>query len=341
MVSGLGFGLLSAQLRPGERDWDRAYDDTIALTRHAEGLGFHSVWTTEHHFVDDGYMPSLPVVSAAMAAITERIEIGTGVMLAPLHHPLRLAEDAATVSLLSGGRFTLGLGLGWSGVEFAALGADMRLRGRAMDEILAILPKAWSGEVFAHDGTVYDLPAVAVRPVPSHRVPIVVGGGADAALRRAARLADGFFANTPVPRFAQQVKVILDEMERVGRDPAGFRFIHYAILYPASSMEAAWEEAEEHVWQMMWKYGDMEASARRNGPPPAAPPLSSGQRSHLQERAVFAGPPDHLVEQLAAVRVAVDVPVDLVARSYFPTLSTARQVELMDQLAAGVAPFIE
>jgi probable F420-dependent oxidoreductase len=236
----LGFGLLSAQLRPGETDWSRAYDETIRVGRTAEDLGFSSIWTTEHHFVDDGYMPSLAVVSAAIAAATSRIEIATGVLRAPMHDPLRLAEDAATVSLLSGGRFTLGLGLGWSRTEFEAFGAEMRRRGKAMDEILSILPRAWSGEVFRHQGAIYELPELAVRPTPSQKIPVLIGGSAEAAIRRAARLADGLFANAPVASFLQQLAWLTDECEKIGRDPAELRIIHYSVMLPASSEEDAW-----------------------------------------------------------------------------------------------------
>jgi probable F420-dependent oxidoreductase len=336
----LGFGLLSAQLRPGEQDWSRAYDETIRVAVEAERLGLSSVWTTEHHFVDDGYMPSLAVVSGAIAAATSTIEIATGVVLAPLHHPLRLAEDAATVSLLSGGRFTLGIGLGWSATEFEGLGANIRRRGAAMEEILSILPQAWSGRPFRHEGAVYDFPELAVRPTPSTKIPILIGGGAEAAIRRAARAADGIFANVPRDVFLRQLEWLKDECDRVGRDPADLRIVHYSVMLPAASESAAWDRYTDHVWQMMWKYSDMEASANRLGPPPAAPELTDDTRSRLFGRSTVAGSSEQIVSYLEELRESAGMPVEFAARSYFPTLELTAQTELMQQLAEEVAPHL-
>ena len=337
---GLGFGLLSAQLRPGETSWARAYADTVELARTAERLGYDSIWTTEHHFIDDGYMPSLLVVSAALAAATSRIGIGTGVLLAPLHNPLRLAEDAATVQLLSDNRLTLGLGLGWNQFEFDAFEADISRRGRAMEEFLAFLPRAWSGEVFRHDGAVYQFPELAVRPTPDAAIPVVVGGSVERAIRRAARLADGIFSNAPIRRFLGQVEWARDELAAQGSADSDFRWIHYSILLPGSDPDAVWDEMKEHVWQMSWKYGDMLESSTRWGPPPAAPRLSGPKDEALRSRTVIAGPGEHIVERLLEIRETAGVPVEFVARSYFPTLELEEQVELMEQLAEEVLPHL-
>jgi probable F420-dependent oxidoreductase len=337
---GLGFGLLSAQARPGETDWTRAYDETVRLAVDAERLGFTSVWTTEHHFVDDGYMPSLLVVSAALAQATSRIEIGTGVILAPMHHPLRLAEDAATVQLLSHGRLALGLGLGWSEIEYRGFGADMRRRGAAMEEILRILPQAWSGEPFSHQGDVYDLPTLAVRPIPPQRIPVLVGGGAEPAIRRAARLADGIFSNAPAEGFLEQVRWVLEELDQAGRDPATFRFIHYSILLPGASRDDALARYRDAVWALNWKYSDMEASATRPLPPAAPPPFDRPDESLLKRRTAYAGTTDELVETLHGIRDQVPVPVEFVARSHLPMLGYDAQLELMERLAEGVAPHV-
>ena len=336
----LGFGLLSAQTRPGEADWSRAYEEILKLSVEAERLGLGSLWTTEHHFVDDGYMPSLAVVSAAIAAATKTIEIGTGVILAPMHHPLRLAEDAATVSLISRGRFTLGLGLGWSQVEFDALGADRTRRGAAMEEILEILPRAWSGEPFKHEGDVYEFPEIGVRPVPSKKVPILIGGGAEPAIRRAARIADGVFANAPVDKFLQQLEWIRDECEQIGRDPAELRIVHYSVMLPGPSQQDALDRYAEHLWAMMWKYGDMESSAARKLPPPEPPPLDESRRDRLFGRATIAGSGEEIVAYLGEIRDRAGLEVEFVARSYFHTLDFNAQLELMQHLAEEVSPHV-
>jgi probable F420-dependent oxidoreductase len=332
----LGLGLLSGQTAPGDpRGWEQIYEETIDLAARCETLGYDSVWTTEHHFVDDGYMPSLLVVSAAIAERTSSITIGTGVVLAPLYHPLRLAEDAATVQLISKGRLVLGLGLGWSEIEFEAMGADMRLRGRAMDEILQILPKAWEGTPFEWVGDVYRFPEVGVRPTPGERIPVVVGGNADAAVRRAARFADGFFSNAAPDRFLHQVDLATEELERAGRDPAGFTWIYYGVLFPTDDVD----DALEHVWHQRWKYSDMNASATRSGPLGVAPPLDEAGAAKIREISL-TGPSELIVERLNEVKDRAGVPIQLVARSHFATLPHARQVEIVDRLAEEVAPHV-
>jgi probable F420-dependent oxidoreductase len=330
----LGFGLLSAQrFTDDRRSWEDVYSETIDLAVALERMGYDSVWTTEHHFVDDGYMPSLLVTSAAIAAVTTTIMIGTGVILAPMHRPVRLAEDAATVQVISNGRLVLGLGLGWSQTEYAVLGVDMAERGRALTEMLRFLPEAWTGEPFTWDGDVYQYPELAIRPAPSTRIPIVVGGGVDAAVRRAARYSNGFFSNASPQRFADQVRVATEEMERVGRDPSVFRWIYYAAMYPGPRTEIA-----SSVWEQVWKYSDMEASATRSGIA-SAPPRGEGEHESIMRR-ILGGSASEIVDSVALIREQVGVPVEWVARSYFPDLGYDRQLDIAEQLATDVMPFL-
>jgi probable F420-dependent oxidoreductase len=328
-----GFGLLSGQRAPLDpRSWEDVYRETIDLAIHVETVGFDSVWTTEHHFVDDGYMPSLLVTCAALAAATETINIGTGVLLAPLHRPIRLAEDAATVQVISGGRLILGLGLGWSATEFGALGVPMNKRGAAMTEMLQILPKAWTGEPFSWEGDVYSIPELAVRPKPSDRIPVIVGGGVDPAVRRAVRYADGFFSNASAERFVDQIQVANEEMERIGRDPATFRWIYYGVMYPGPR-----DEIVDSVWNQIWKYSDMEDSATRPGEIAQTPQLPDEQRSNVAGR-ILGGSAEEIVGALTEIRAKAGVPIEWIARSHFSDISYARQAEIATALAEDVLP---
>src|SRR5260370_14717989 len=128
------------------------YDASLAQVTAAEALGFDSIWLTEHHFTDDGYLPALMPAAAAIAARTTRVTIGTYVLLALFYHPLKLAEDAAFVDVLSGGRLRLGIGLGYRAEEFEGFGVPRAERlGRTL-ETIEILKRAWIGERFSFDG---------------------------------------------------------------------------------------------------------------------------------------------------------------------------------------------
>lgn len=178
-----------AGLYTGQRPDGATYRDAVPLAVAAEEAGFDSFWVSEHHGLPDGYLPSPLTLLAALTPATSRITLGTGVLLAPLHHPLRIAEDAAVVDVLSGGRLVLGLGLGYAEHEYAAFGVDPAERGTRLDALVRALRTAWTGEPVHCD--VLGLHGARVTPVPGRRIPVWLGGYAARAVRRAGLLADG------------------------------------------------------------------------------------------------------------------------------------------------------
>jgi alkanesulfonate monooxygenase SsuD/methylene tetrahydromethanopterin reductase-like flavin-dependent oxidoreductase (luciferase family) len=147
-------------------DWSELYAATLDFVCEAERLGFDTVWLTEHHFADDGYCPALMPVAAAIAARTTRIRIGTKVLLMPFHDPLRLAEDAAVVDVISGGRLELGIAAGYRPEEFAGFGINRDERAARTREGVAVLEQALSGEVFSFTGRFHRYGPVRVTPPP-------------------------------------------------------------------------------------------------------------------------------------------------------------------------------
>ena len=179
---------------PWQVPFETLYRSVLDQIAAAEQLGIDSVWLTEHHFCDDGYTPSPLVLAAAIAERTTRMRIGTNLMLLPLLDPIRLAEDSATLSLLSGGRFDLGVGMGYRQVEFDAFGRSIANRPSLLEEGVEVIRRAWSGEPVDFAGRRFRYGDVVVQPVPTVVPKLLVGGMADAAIERVARIADGFLS---------------------------------------------------------------------------------------------------------------------------------------------------
>jgi probable F420-dependent oxidoreductase len=164
-------------------------------TELAVELGFDSVWTTEHIIVGpEGVDPYGrvydPLVTLGwIAGWTERIGLGTSIVLVPLHHPMRLAKEVATLQELSGGRFRLGIGMGWHRDEFRFMGVPFEGRGRRADEAVRLMRALWSGE-HSFEGEFWSFHDATAEPHPSPQPEIWVGGSSPRAIRRARELGD-------------------------------------------------------------------------------------------------------------------------------------------------------
>jgi probable F420-dependent oxidoreductase len=216
--------LFTGQLPAGSpRTFGQEYRDMVELARLAEELGFDSAWVSEHHGTSDGYLPSLLTMLAALAAVTDRIDLGTGVILTPLHDPIRLAEDAAVVDQLSGGRLIVGLGLGWREEEFRMLRIPMEERLGRTVETVEILRLAWTGARFSFEGERFHYDRVRVAPPPFRPggPPIYLGGYTRAAARRAGAIGDGYIVDPEDLTAVQDAMSLADDAAReAGRDPA-------------------------------------------------------------------------------------------------------------------------
>ena len=167
----------------------RLYREHLRQIEWAEDIGYDDVWLTEHHFCEDGHAPSILPLAAAVAARTEKIRIGTSVLLLPLHHAVRVAEDCATIDILSDGRFELGVGIGYRPEEFDGLGFRTRDRASSTNEGLEIIRRLWAGETLDFSGQHYHIKGAQLEPPPvqTPHPPLWGGGFAPAAAKRAAR----------------------------------------------------------------------------------------------------------------------------------------------------------
>jgi alkanesulfonate monooxygenase SsuD/methylene tetrahydromethanopterin reductase-like flavin-dependent oxidoreductase (luciferase family) len=234
------------------------YAETLDHIQAMEDLGFPVCWVTEHHFIDDEYLPSCLPMAAAIAARTKRIIIGTAVLLLPLHDALRVAEDAAVVDVLSNGRLRLGLGLGYKLEEFEAFGINRRHRPGRMEEGVDVIKAAWGDGSATFEGRHYRFHDISVTPKPVRkpRPEIWLAGRAEASVRRAARMGDGLIA-VGGPELYGTYRDARAEFGQTG--PANIAA--FAWDYPSDDPGGAWEECGPHAYYRSRNYAEWYGAA--------------------------------------------------------------------------------
>lgn len=241
-------------------------DGLVALAQHAEGAGFESVWTVEHVIFPEGYESTYPydpsgrmamdsatpvpdplLWLAFVAAATETLRLGTGILILPQRNPLVLAKEVATLDHLAGGRVELGVGVGWLREEFEALGVPFERRGARTDEYIEVLRALWDGDHARFEGEFVSFDDVSSNPKPANgRVPIHIGGHSRAAAERAGRLGDGFFPGRG--DIGELVDIVRQTAAGAGRDPAAIEITYgSAELIGDGAVDAAQELAEAGV----------------------------------------------------------------------------------------------
>lgn len=237
--------------------------DYAPIARRADELGFEAVWIPEHLVAPlefqanypyrssgrPSFLPDTPfadawVMLSHLAALTTRIRLGVGVFVLPLRNPFVVAKAAATAHELSGGRVLMGVGIGWMREEFDTVGEPFERRGARSEEMLVVMRKLWTGQPVEHQGEWYRFAKLQMSPGLTRPLPMLFGGTGELAMRRAARLGDGWYAPPGDLAAAMGYRDQLRrELAAAGRDPADFQLWVRAPAASASSEEATVKSA--------------------------------------------------------------------------------------------------
>lgn len=260
------FGLFHSVQLPEPGAQARYYREALDQVLRAEQLGFNSVWVTEHHFSRHGIVSATMAFLAYLAGVTSTIRLGTAVAVLPFHNPIQLAEEAATVDLLSGGRLDFGVGRGYQWSEFHKLAIPMDEASRRFEEAMEVILKAWTAtEPFDHRGEFWSFNDMTVHPQPVQKPhpPVWVAASSPASMERVARhhwnlLIGQGESLTHVAAQAEQFRASLGE---AGLDGASDRIVAARAMYTAQSEEQARRDTEA---PFMW--------FKQTGQEVAAPP---------------------------------------------------------------------
>ena len=310
------------------------YRDALEEVVRAEDLGFDSVWMEEHHSVTDHYWPSPLPVLAGFATRTTRMRLGTDILVAPFYHPVRLAEDAAMLDVMSGGRFVLGIAIGYKPDEFALYGAALEKRGARFEEQLAVMKALWTQDRVAFHGTYYTVDGrLEPRPMTRPHPPVWIGGWGDITLRRAATLADNWVPGptADLARLLAGKQQFLANRRAAGRNEAVTEWPLTRDVIIADTDREARELAEKHI---MISYRKEYAGGWRH--PFIDASIATDLDALMQNRFLIGGP-DQVVRALRPFVTEYGM-THLICRVFFPGMPHRHIMRELELIAKEVRP---
>ncbi len=345
----MNFGLMDPfRNGPGcELPFSELYRTHLELAVEAEAMGYDTFWFTEHHFVPDGYSPDVLGLAGALAARTSRIRIGTHVVLMPLHHPLRVAEAAATVDVLSNGRLDLGLGQGYRPQEFVGYAVSRRERSARLHEGVEIIRRLFVEEDVTYAGRFHQIKEATLypRPVQQPHPRLWLAARSRQATEHVARAGLNLLGsgNLGVYGDTRQSEVYRQALAAAGHATGDFCISQVRYGHVAETRAKAWDEAERPLHYMAQSFGQWLADANdvpgdenfRKVPSPAE--LRRLSEGDLSPDAPLVGSPDDIVGILEPY-FARERLTHLVLELALPGLSPAQLRNSMQLFARQVIP---
>lgn len=311
----------------------RHFSESLRQVELAEAMGFDSVWLEEHHGTEGHYHPSPLIFLAGYATRTRRVLLGTDIAVLPLYHPVRLAEEAAQLDVMSEGRLVLGVAIGYRPEEFAAFQTRLEGRGKQFTEMIGLIKRLWTEECVTHPGPLYPLENFTLepRPVQQPHPPIWIGGWGELALKRAAVLAEAWVPGPTanLEKLLVALALYQGELRRLGIDPETRPRPLTRDLVIAPTDQAARELAEA---TLLSAYRD-EYSTWSHPLIGASDATNAAFLEELSQERFLIGSPAHIVEQILFFRERFGVD-HLIFRLHFPGMPpemVTRSVRLLGE----------
>jgi len=319
-----GIGPITAQQVPfNDRDVHEVYQDSIEIITAAEDCGFSSCWVTEHHFLPDGHVSSPLSFLAAIAAKTDEIQIGSGILIPSFYNPIKLAEDTATIDQISGGRLTVGMGLGYRDEEFRGFNIPKKERTQRLKETTAFLERAWQQNNFSFDGNIYQYEDLTVTPKPYQepRPNIWLGAISEGAVRRAAAIGDRWFAGQFHSIGGIQKRI--EWFRNVDQDEEiDFPVLRHCFV----SEDGAWETVRNSVEYIERQHHEWDETE-----------WSTEALERIQKNGIF-GTPDEVAEQIQAYDETIDEKLNLILWFCYPGVPNSEVIDSMRLFYDEVLP---